>query len=198
MSLLILAQGLQAQVEVAHLTATDKGVQIESSAGTFTLVPGNLRMAEDDFPGAKPALSMEGTDTVVAAYPGGAELRMVVSGGEIDCVLTGTPPEAYAYLLSMSIPTTFSAGGQLSFGKLPLQPFPQDGGKELVSQAVATQFNLVGPTGEGFTLRTTKGYAQVLDNKSSFNYLYYFRMGEHPGEDRFQFRFEPLDASVVP
>lgn len=184
-------------------SVTMKGIEITSEAGTFLLAPTGLSMGKTDYTGQKPVLSLDGDDTLLAKFPSGAELRMVVSAADrsVSCSFSGVPAEALSILLQMQIPISFAQGGKFSFGQKPLEIFPGEKDKQLIGQDTAKQFNLLSPAGAGFTMMTTQSYAQIQDNRvfnnSVFLYIYHFQFSAHPGQTTFNFRFETLDAALA-
>ena len=184
-------------------TVTMKGIEFASDAGTFLLAPTGLSMGKADYAGQKPVLTLDGSDTLLAKFPNGAELRMVVSASDksVSCSFGGVPSGAVGFIFQMLIPMSFAQGGKFSFGSNPMEIFPGEKDKQLIGQATAKQFNLSNPMGAGFSIMATQSYTQLQDNRAFnqpvFDYIYHYPFESHPGETSFNFRFEALDPALA-
>lgn len=161
------------------LLASEKGVLIDAgSAGPFLWPAPKLRMTETDYQGVEATIRKEENNTVVAAYPGGMEVRMTVGKADhtIRHTISNPPASAWGLQFQMQIPIQFRNGGQFAFGPGDLHSFPEKAEKQIVGEATARDFRLVNPLGAGFSIRMPVDYQQVQDNRvfnwSVFMYFY--------------------------
>lgn len=196
--LLFCTASLHAQ-ETPVLTATDKGIRIEAgAAGKFTLPVPGLRLNDQDHSGEKAVVDFNGTDTLTAKYPSGAQLTMTTAGNAVECTFTGVPEGARGFSFPTQIPIKFANGGRFAIGKNALELFPEEKGKQLAGQGTAAEFTLVDPMDSGFRMVTPLDYQQVQDNRvfgwAVFMHIYNYTFKSHGGKTAFSFRFEPLEG----
>lgn len=183
------------------LAATDKGVSISSDAGKFTIPIPGLLMGEKDYQGEKAAVEQEGTDTLVARYPSGAELRMKVSDADktVQYSFTGIPEGARGFTFLTPIPIAFNGGGRFGIGDKPLAEFPAEKGKQIVGDGWARSFTVISPAGDGFKLSLPGEYQQVQDNRffgwPVFMHIANFLFKNQAGKTSFAFTFSGLDSA---
>jgi hypothetical protein len=188
------------------LSATEKGVRINAgAAGTFTLPVPGLRRNDKDFKGEAAAVEFDGADTLIARYPGGAELRMTVSDQDktVRCAFTGIPEGARGFVFATQIPIAFNGGGRFQLGDKDPADFPAEKGRQIIRDGWARSFTLIAPSGGGFRISMPGEYQQVQDNRvfgwSVFMHIYTATFKTLAGKEEFRFQFDSLgDASAAP
>lgn len=189
-----LAATVSAQAQQLNFRVKEGGVIIEgTSAGKVVLPAPKLLMSQEDYTGQKPTTKVEG-DTLIASYENGAEFRMQASGSTITCEMSNVPADAKGFRFEMEVPLSNNKGGKYSFNGKSLVDIPVDLGEQFLQQGTANQFTLIGPNGDGLTVKTPESWQALQDNRkfnwAIYQYIFIYDF-KKLGKKNFDFDFAP-------
>lgn len=183
-----------AQTITPSLSITRDGIEIDGGgAGKFHIAHPSLNPN-----GGRASLDLSGSGSALLKYPSGAtlEYRLDTAEKQVICRYSGLPSGAHDFRFGMRIPIAFSEGGKYSFNTEPLKQIPAEKQTQFVQNGPGDQFNLMAPSGTGFSLAAPGNWRGLQDNRvfsePSFDYQFLWDIPAHPGQNSFVIKVAAL------
>ncbi len=144
----------------------EKAISISAgTAGSFSITYPALVMEGDKR--TDPAQIAQDADGVTLIYAGGAKGHVRVDKTTLKITFSGLPANAKQFRMEMLIPINFGGRGTYAVGGASAQTFPaQKPAKPFLYQGNVDRFEIVHPTGPGFSISIPPySYQQLQDNR---------------------------------
>ena len=152
---------------VPFFTMGEKGPEFDAGTlGRFTFEPPEFTSAAGR---EEPVFERLDESRGTARYAGGLEVDFEARWEKLVIQFRNGPPDGQKLRFGVRLPISLNQGGSVAFNDQAPVRFPPELGKQFVIQGNAKRITILDASGEGFTLLTPGGYAEVQDTRK-FNW----------------------------